>query len=320
MILKGIDIPTGHFFVCPRDLCKWSCISCFWRGWAGKSTNQKGGTPDFLASPVTLFGHGPRRGSPLLSVSKGRLGGMAACVLFFLVCWFVDSALGRLLALVGCRLFRSARCLVGCFVEWSYLAGCCASFLICWPVAWIKVCLHVLFRTDLNLRHASQLVVWIGGLGCWPLVLVESNWETTLGTPPKHKSKPPSSDPLVIVDRFFQEGSKARSPFNCGFRGSETVIGCRSVDGRNPHHFEAMGKQCLWAFTGESSFQGFLGGAGLRPSTVCLCRGLVVMGLCSMPPVLDRPREGYVSLTDRGNVRAVLKEYADARLMGFGGF
>ena len=36
------------------------------------------------------------------------------------------------------------------------------------------------------------------------------------------------------------------------------------------HHFETMGNHNLLAFTGESSFQGFLGGAGFCASTVCL--------------------------------------------------
>ena len=34
------------------------------------------------------------------------------------------------------------------------------------------------------------------------------------------------------------------------------------------HHLETMGNHCLLVFRGESSFRGFLGGAGLRPSTV----------------------------------------------------
>ena len=34
------------------------------------------------------------------------------------------------------------------------------------------------------------------------------------------------------------------------------------------HHFETMGNHCWLAFTGDSSFQGFLGGAGFPPSTV----------------------------------------------------
>ena len=34
------------------------------------------------------------------------------------------------------------------------------------------------------------------------------------------------------------------------------------------HHFETMGNHCPFLFPGESSFQGFLGGAGFRPSTV----------------------------------------------------
>ena len=35
-----------------------------------------------------------------------------------------------------------------------------------------------------------------------------------------------------------------------------------------PHHFKTMGNHCLLVFTGESSFYGFSGDAGLRPSTV----------------------------------------------------
>ena len=37
-----------------------------------------------------------------------------------------------------------------------------------------------------------------------------------------------------------------------------------SVDGRNPlrHRFETKGVHCLLVFPGESSVQGFLGGAG----------------------------------------------------------
>ena len=34
------------------------------------------------------------------------------------------------------------------------------------------------------------------------------------------------------------------------------------------HHFETKGNQCLLVFTGPSSFEGFLGGAGFCPSTV----------------------------------------------------
>ena len=39
------------------------------------------------------------------------------------------------------------------------------------------------------------------------------------------------------------------------------------------HHLETMGNNLSWVFTGESSFQGFLGGAGFRPSTVGLSYG-----------------------------------------------
>ena len=49
-----------------------------------------------------------------------------------------------------------------------------------------------------------------------------------------------------------------------------------TVDGRNPaplgNHKKplfVMGNHCVLAFTDESSFRGFLGGAGFRPSTVC---------------------------------------------------
>ena len=34
------------------------------------------------------------------------------------------------------------------------------------------------------------------------------------------------------------------------------------------HHLESMGTRCLLAVAREPSFQGFLGGAGFRPSTV----------------------------------------------------
>ena len=41
------------------------------------------------------------------------------------------------------------------------------------------------------------------------------------------------------------------------------------------HHFETMRNQCLFVFTGESTFLSFLGGAGLRPCTVLL--GLLLL-------------------------------------------
>ena len=49
-----------------------------------------------------------------------------------------------------------------------------------------------------------------------------------------------------------------------------------SVNGRNPFRttLKTMGSHCLLVFTGESSFQGFLGGAGFRPSTVFLVETL----------------------------------------------
>ena len=37
---------------------------------------------------------------------------------------------------------------------------------------------------------------------------------------------------------------------------------------KNLHHFETMGNHCVLVFTGESSFQGFLSGAGFCLSTV----------------------------------------------------
>ena len=35
------------------------------------------------------------------------------------------------------------------------------------------------------------------------------------------------------------------------------------------HHLKTMENHCLLVCAGESSFQGFLGGAGFRPSAVC---------------------------------------------------
>ena len=40
------------------------------------------------------------------------------------------------------------------------------------------------------------------------------------------------------------------------------------MEGQNPAPRETMGNRCLLVFAGESSFQGFLGGAGFFPSTV----------------------------------------------------
>ena len=48
-------------------------------------------------------------------------------------------------------------------------------------------------------------------------------------------------------------------------RGSNTIPWMDEI----LHHFETMGNYCLLVFTGESPFQGFLGGAGFCPSTVC---------------------------------------------------
>ena len=46
-----------------------------------------------------------------------------------------------------------------------------------------------------------------------------------------------------------------------------------TADGRNPFRttLETMRNHCALVCTGESSFQGFLGGAGFRPSTVWTC-------------------------------------------------
>ena len=41
------------------------------------------------------------------------------------------------------------------------------------------------------------------------------------------------------------------------------------------HHVETMGNHCALVFTRDKSFQGFLGGAGFRPSTVSGCQGLL---------------------------------------------
>ena len=50
---------------------------------------------------------------------------------------------------------------------------------------------------------------------------------------------------------------------------------------RNPfeNRFETMGRRCLLVFPGESSCQGFLGGAGFRPSTVSLNPRLFILAV-----------------------------------------
>ena len=53
------------------------------------------------------------------------------------------------------------------------------------------------------------------------------------------------------------------------------------------HQFETMKKHCLLAFTGKPSFQGFLGGAGFRPSTV---------GLLQKDGVKQNPKANQPSL------------------------
>ena len=50
----------------------------------------------------------------------------------------------------------------------------------------------------------------------------------------------------------------------------QVVIPVRIVDGRNPAPLGNHGKPLLVGIYRESSFRGFLGGAGFRPSTVAL--------------------------------------------------
>ena len=65
---------------------------------------------------------------------------------------------------------------------------------------------------------------------------------------------------LVIQKEAFQEVMRASVAW-LAYCGRTKSIS---------HHVEAMGNHGLLVFTGESSFQGFLGGVGFRPSTVVL--------------------------------------------------
>ena len=53
------------------------------------------------------------------------------------------------------------------------------------------------------------------------------------------------------------------------------------------HHFETMGRHCLLAFTGESSFQGFLGGAKWILSTHSISNNFP-SGFCAGRPFLRK--------------------------------
>ena len=55
------------------------------------------------------------------------------------------------------------------------------------------------------------------------------------------------------------------------------------------HHVETMINPCWLVFTGESSFKGFLGGAGFCPSTVWGQHSQLGFGLSPLTPLLTRP-------------------------------
>ena len=55
--------------------------------------------------------------------------------------------------------------------------------------------------------------------------------------------------------------------FSCAFDVSALNLGGLLWMDEILHHFETMRRHCLLVFTGEPSLQGFLGGAGFRPST-----------------------------------------------------
>ena len=90
-----------------------------------------------------------------------------------------------------------------------------------------------------------------------------------LRTPAKKKQLPPfgRQSPEKVIP-FVESSHASRDPVVSALRPSTsgpTVDGCEI----RSHHLETMGNHCSLVFTGESSFQGFLGGAGFRPSTVC---------------------------------------------------
>ena len=63
----------------------------------------------------------------------------------------------------------------------------------------------------------------------------------------------------------LKSGQTTNHPSAFGFLGDEvSILWMDEI----LHHLETMGHHCWLVYTGESSFQGFLGGAGFRPSTV----------------------------------------------------
>ena len=82
------------------------------------------------------------------------------------------------------------------------------------------------------------------------------------------------------------------------------------------HHVETMNNLCSLVFTGESSFQGFLGGEGFRPSTVTL----PVAGPVSRRPFIQNLWEEGMPARNQANSRepfslvGVPKHWADAHL------
>ena len=55
------------------------------------------------------------------------------------------------------------------------------------------------------------------------------------------------------------------------------------------HHLETMGNHCSLVFTRDSSFWGFLGGAGFRPSTVSLPDPEADSSLNGLPATVEAP-------------------------------
>ena len=106
---------------------------------------------------------------------------------------------------------------------------------------------------------------------------------TKYGIPKRENKKvrfeQPSLDPSLTFSGVIRKThSLAKSyPSNmhpsmgrCPWKLEVAYFHRHTVDGRNPFRtgLRKKGNRCSLVFTGESSFQGFLGGAGFCPSTV----------------------------------------------------
>ena len=78
--------------------------------------------------------------------------------------------------------------------------------------------------------------------------------------------------------------------------------------------YEAMGNHGWLVFTGESTFQGFLGGAGFRPSTICLSKWKTGVRILSIHPLSN----WQIGLVPRRDRPAGLRKHRTSRGLGLG--